>query len=64
LASPTNADSFDYKQTQIITGSRAVGLGEDIRAILGHGVILNGASLSATTVVVVIGRDISAKDLQ
>ena len=64
LASPTNADSFDYKQTRIITGSRAVSLGEDIRAILGRGVILNGASLSATTVVVIIGSDISAKDLQ
>ena len=64
LASPTNADSFDYKQTRIIAGARAVSLGEDIRAILGHGVVLNGASLSATTIVVIIGKDISAKDLQ
>jgi hypothetical protein len=64
LASPTNATSFDYRQTQIITGSQAVGLGEHIRAILGRGIVLSGANLPATTVVVIVGKDISVKDLQ
>ncbi|MGO8684441.1 MAG: LytR C-terminal domain-containing protein [Thermoleophilia bacterium] len=64
LASPTNATTFNYQQTQIITGSQAVGLGENIRAILGRGVVLSGANLPATTVVVVVGKDISVKDLQ
>ncbi len=64
LAAPTNADAFDYKQTQIITGSAASVLGEDIRAILGRGVVLLGKDLPSTTVVVIVGKDISAKDLQ
>jgi hypothetical protein len=64
LTPPANADAFDYKQTQIITGSAAAALGEDIRAILGRGVVLAGKDLPATTVVVIVGKDISAKDLQ
>ena len=43
LPAPTNADTFDYRQTQILAGSRALPVAEDIRAILGRGVVLDGA---------------------
>lgn len=64
FTAPANANAFDYKQTQILTGSAAASLGEDIRAILRHGVVLAGKDLPANTVVVIVGMDISAKDLQ
>jgi hypothetical protein len=54
-----NASSFDYRQTQIIAGRKAVPVAQDIRAILGRGVVLDGADLPANTVVVVVGRDLN-----
>jgi hypothetical protein len=54
-----NAASFDYRQTQIIAGRKAVPVAQDIRAILGRGVVLDGADLPADTVVVVVGRDLN-----
>ncbi len=54
-----NAASFDYGQTQIIAGRKAVPVAQDIRAILGRGVVLDGAELPADTVVVVVGRDLN-----
>ncbi len=54
-----NAGSFDYRQTQIIAGRKAVPVAQDIRAILGRGVVLDGADLPADTVVVVVGRDLN-----
>jgi hypothetical protein len=54
-----NAGSFDYRQTQIIAGRQAVTVAQDVRAILGRGVVLDGADLPANTVVVVVGRDLN-----
>jgi len=54
-----NARSFDYRQTQIIAGRKAVPVAQDVRAILGRGVVLDGADLPANTVVVVVGRDLN-----
>jgi LytR cell envelope-related transcriptional attenuator len=59
-----NADSFDYQSTQILAGSRAFGVAAQVRGILRRGVVLNGAGLSPTTVVVIIGKDLKPKDLQ
>jgi hypothetical protein len=64
LPSPTNADSFEYKQTQILAGKRALQVAQDIRAILGRGVVLDGAQLPPTTVVVILGSDVKAADLE
>ena len=64
LPSPANAEAFDYKQTQILAGSQALGVAEEVRAILGRGVVLSGQNLPATTLVVIIGSDLKAKDLQ
>jgi hypothetical protein len=64
LPSPSNADTFDYKRTQIVAGSQALEVAEDIRAILGRGVVLSGDELPATSVVVIIGADLKTKDLQ
>ena len=64
LPSPTNADSFDYKQTQILAGKSALQVAQDIRAILGRGVVLNGAQLPPTTVMVILGSDVKAADLE
>ncbi|MCX6371982.1 MAG: LytR C-terminal domain-containing protein [Actinobacteria bacterium] len=57
LPAPTNADTFDYRQTQILAGSRALPVAQDIRAILGRGVILDGADVPPDTVVVIVGAD-------
>ena len=54
---PTNADTFDYRQTQILAGSRALPVAQDIRAILGRGVVLDGADVPPDTVVVIVGAD-------
>ena len=54
-----NAGSFDYRQTQIIAGRKAVPVAQDIRAILGRGVVLDGADLPADTVVVIVGKDLN-----
>jgi len=64
LPAPTNADEFDYKRTQILAGSKALALAEDVRAILARGVVLSGSDLPDTTLVVIIGADLKAKDLQ
>ncbi len=39
-------------------------MAEDVRAILGRGVVLDGKDLEPTTVVVIVGKDLTAKDLQ
>ena len=64
LPSPSNAEAFDYKQTQILAGSQALGVAEDVRAILGRGVVLSGQNLPATTLVVIVGADLKVKGLQ
>jgi len=64
LPSPTNAESFDYRQTQILAGKKAIPVAQDVRAILGRGVVLDGSQLSDTTVVVILGSDLEAADLQ
>jgi hypothetical protein len=64
LPAVRNASSFDYRVTQIEAGSNAFGVATQVRAILGHGVVLAGSGLPATTVVVIVGMDITAKDLQ
>lgn len=61
LPAPTNADTFDYRQTQILPGSQALPVAEDIRAILGRGVVLDGADVPPDTVVVIVGADATLK---
>jgi hypothetical protein len=61
LPAPTNADTFDYRQTQILPGSRALPVAADIRAILGRGVVLDGADVPPDTVVVIVGADTKLK---
>jgi hypothetical protein len=55
-----NAGSFDYRQTQIIAGRTAVPVAQDIRAILGRGVVLDGPDLPEGTVEVIVGDDFKA----
>jgi hypothetical protein len=62
LPAPVNADTFDYRQTQILPGSGALPVAEDIRAILGRGVVLDGADVPPDTVVVIVGADTKLKD--
>lgn len=64
LPAPTNADTFDYRQTQILPGSQALPVAEGIRAILGRGVILDGTDVPPDTVVVVVGADIKPPDTE
>ena len=59
-----NAASFDYRETQILAGADALGVAQDVRAILGRGVVLSGQELAKDMVVVIVGRDLKAKDLQ
>jgi len=61
LPAPTNADTFDYRQTQILPGSQALPVAQDIRAILGRGVVLDGADVPPDTVVVIVGADATLK---
>lgn len=61
LPAPTNADTFDYRQTRILPGSQALPVAEDIRAILGRGVVLDGADVPPDTVVVIVGADAKLK---
>ena len=42
LPGPLNADSFSYRQTQILAGADTLPVARDIRAILGRGVVLDG----------------------
>lgn len=64
LPPPANADSFDYRRTQILAGAESLRVAEDIRAILGRGVVLDGSDLGPATVVVIVGKDLRVKDLQ
>jgi LytR cell envelope-related transcriptional attenuator len=59
-----NADSFDYSVTQILAGAKAFGVANQVRGILGRGVVLTGGGLPGNTIVVIVGKDLSAKDLQ
>lgn len=64
LPTPVNADSFDYRHTQILAGAEALAVARDVRAILRRGVVLRGEGLAPTTVVVIVGSDLTKKDLQ
>jgi hypothetical protein len=64
LPAVRNAASFDYSVTQILAGAKAFGVANQVRGILGHGVVLTGNGLPDTTVVVIVGKDLKAKDLQ
>ena len=52
-----NADNFDYAQTRILAGRNALQVAEEVRAILGRGVVLDSSDLPADAVVVVVGAD-------
>jgi hypothetical protein len=60
LPRPLNADSFSYRQTQILAGPDTLPVARDIRAILGRGVVLDGPDLPKGTVRVVVGDDFKA----
>ena len=60
LPEPLNADSFSYKQTQILAGADTLPVARDIRAILGRGVVLDGPGLPEGTVQVIVGDDFKA----
>jgi hypothetical protein len=60
LPAPLNADSFGYRQTQILAGRDALPVARDIHAILGRGVVLDGSGLPADTVEVIVGADFKA----
>lgn len=65
LPTPGNAPSFDYSETQILAGSDSLAVAEDVRAILGHGVVLAGGdTVPPTTIVVIVGKDLRIKDLR
>ena len=64
LPPTANADSFNYRQTQILAGSGALAVAQDVRAILGRGVVLDGAGLPSDQVVVIVGGDVKLKDLE
>jgi len=57
---PLNADSFSYRQTQILAGPDTLPVARDIRAILGRGVVLDGRKLPKGTVEVIVGDDLHA----
>ena len=63
-ADGANADSFDYSVTQILAGAKAFGVANQVRGILGRGVVLTGSGLPDNTIVVIVGKDLTAKDLQ
>jgi LytR cell envelope-related transcriptional attenuator len=65
LPSVGNAANFNYRRTQIIAGRQALQVAQDIHAILGRGVVLNGgADVSSSTIVVIVGADLKVTDLQ
>jgi hypothetical protein len=64
LPAVRNAASFNYNVTQILAGAKAFGVANQVRGILGRGVVLTGSGLPDTTVVVIVGKDLKAKDLQ
>jgi hypothetical protein len=57
LPTPLNADSFSYRQTQILAGADTLPVARDIRAILGRGVVLDGSDLPEGTIRVIVGAD-------
>jgi len=57
LPTPVNADSFSYRQTQILTAEQTMAVARDIHAILGRGVVLEGAGLPPATIIVIVGAD-------
>jgi len=57
LPAPLNADSFSYRQTQILASPDVLPLARDIRAILGRGVVLDGSDLPSSTIEVILGAD-------
>lgn len=64
LPPPDNADSFDYRETQIQASAGSLQMAREVRAILGRGVVLRGDQLPPDTIIVVVGSDLQAKDLQ
>lgn len=64
LPQPRNADSFDYRRTQIYAGSDAYGVAGDVRAILRRGAVLRGADLPPTGIVVIVGKDLKPSELR
>ena len=60
LPAPLNADSFSYRQTQILAGPDTLPVARDIRAILGRGVVLDGPNVPKATVQVIVGDDFQA----
>jgi hypothetical protein len=64
LPAVRNAASFNYADTQILAGAKAFGVANQVRGILGHGVVLTGSGLPDATVVVIVGKDLQVKDLQ
>lgn len=67
LPPATNADQFGYRQTRILAGRDALPVAQEVRAILGRGVVLDGSDLPPDTVVVIVGGDtkldqVKAKD--
>jgi hypothetical protein len=57
LPTPLNADSFSYRQTQILAGPDTLPVARSIRAILGRGVVLDGSDLPEGTIRVIVGDD-------
>ncbi len=60
LPAPLNADSFSYERTQILAGPETLPVAREVRAILGRGVVLDGAELPPATVEVILGADFKA----
>jgi hypothetical protein len=64
LPQAKNADSFDYRRTQIYAGSDAFAVARDVRAILRRGAVLRGANLSPTGIIVIVGKDLKPSELR
>jgi hypothetical protein len=64
LAPVRNADSFDYTQTQILASSDAMVVANQVRGLLKRGVVLQGNGLPKGTIVVIVGKDLKAKELK
>jgi LytR cell envelope-related transcriptional attenuator len=59
-----NADTFDYRRTQIYAGSDAYAVAGDVRAILRRGAVLRGADLAPTGIIVIVGKDLKPSELR
>jgi hypothetical protein len=59
-----NADTFDYRQTRILAGRNALRVAEDVRAILGRGVVLDSSAVPADSVIVIVGADTRLNETQ